>query len=59
MRPCAKCEIETPHIKIQRDVRPNGFKELELVKLLNSVHLECYVCGTPSPCLESVKFPVE
>lgn len=55
MQECPKCEIVTPHIKTKRYVVPSTFEDLENTALLNKVHLECYVCGYPSPCFESIQ----
>jgi predicted nucleic-acid-binding Zn-ribbon protein len=54
MQECPKCGIETPHLKTKRSVVPKTFQELENIELLNSIHYECYVCGYPSPCFETV-----
>jgi len=54
MQECPNCGIKTPHVKVKREIKPESFQDLRNIELLNRVHLECYVCGYPSPCFESI-----
>jgi len=49
---CPKCGVERPFIRVE------GLKESDLTKKLDPIllqpHLECYVCGHPTPIMEIV-----
>jgi len=47
---CPKCGVERPFIRVE------GLKESDSTKKLDPIllhpHLECYVCGHPTPIME-------
>lgn len=49
---CPQCGVMRPFIRVEGLKRFNSLKKLDPILL--QPHLECYVCGHPSPITEIV-----